>query len=177
MTDEDQVRAMIALWSQADADKDVEGFAALFTEDGVYRGRRGVSRGHEALRKNLADRIAVNPPDRETMHLFYEGRVDVSGDKATAVTPYIGYGRIGSSPWEVMSIGRFHCDLVRQNDRWYFTDVENRSIGAPGGPAPPPRLNSVPGRRRRCACPRRHQLLRSTGSPGPQQGTRVTATT
>ena len=135
MTDEDQVRAMIALWSQADADKDVEGFAALFTEDGVYRGRRGVSRGHEALRKNLADRIAVNPADRETMHLFYEGRVEVSGDKATAVTPYIGYGRIGSSPWEVMSIGRFHCDLVRQGDRWYFTDVENRSIGAPGGPA------------------------------------------
>src|ERR1700753_3316279 len=40
VTDEDQVRAMIALWSQADADKDVKAFAALFTEDGTYRGRR-----------------------------------------------------------------------------------------------------------------------------------------
>jgi hypothetical protein len=126
---------MIALWSKADADKDVEGFAALFTEDGTYRGRRGASRGHAALRKNLADRIAVNPADRETMHLFYEGVISVSGDKATAVAPYIGYGRIGASPWAVMSIGRFHCELTRQDGRWLFTDVENRSIGAPGGPA------------------------------------------
>jgi ketosteroid isomerase-like protein len=135
VTDEDQVRAMIALWSQADAGKDVEGFAALFAEDGVYRGRRGVSRGQVALRKNLADRIAVNPAGRETMHLFYEGVISVSGDQATAVSPYIGYGRIGERPWEVMSIGRFHCELIRSGDRWYFTDVENRSIGEPGGPA------------------------------------------
>ena len=135
MSDEDEIRNLIARWSEADADKDVEGFAAVFTEDGTYRGRRGVSTGRQALRKNLADRNRVNPPDRETMHLFYEGTIAVNGDKATAATPYIGYGRIGDGPWEVMSIGRFHSTAVRTESGWLFTDVENRSIGAPGGPA------------------------------------------
>ena len=65
VSDHDQIREMIARWSQADADKDVEGFAALFTEDGTYRGRRGTSTGQAALRKNLDDRNKVNPPDRQ----------------------------------------------------------------------------------------------------------------
>ena len=43
MTDEDQVRRMIALWSEADADKDPAAFAALFTPDGKYISRRGES--------------------------------------------------------------------------------------------------------------------------------------
>jgi hypothetical protein len=126
---------MIARWSIVDADKDPDGFAALFTEDGVYRGKRGASKGRAALRKNLADRIAKNPKDRETMHLFCEGVITVNGDKANAIFPYVGYGRIGTSRWEVMSIGRYHCELVRTKTGWLFTDIENRSIGEPGWPA------------------------------------------
>ena len=67
---------MIALWSEADADKDPAKFAALFTEDGKYISRRGESIGRAAIYQNLADRIAVNPPERRTMH-----RATVNGDK------------------------------------------------------------------------------------------------
>jgi ketosteroid isomerase-like protein len=135
VTDKEDIREMIARWSKTDADKDVEGFVALFTEDGVYRGRRGVSKGHAAIRKNIADRIALNPPERSTMHLFCEGIIDVNGDNATAEFPYVGYGRIGGSRWEVMSIGRYHCKLARTAKGWRFTDIENASIGPPGWPA------------------------------------------
>jgi uncharacterized protein (TIGR02246 family) len=135
MTDEEQVRRMLALWSEADADKNPDAFAALFTEDGKYVSRRGESVGRAAIHKNLADRIAVNPPERETMHLFAEPVVEVTGDTAHVRAPYVGYGRIGDSPWEVMSIGRFHTWLVRRNGAWLFTEVQNRSIGKAGGPA------------------------------------------
>ena len=135
MTDIEQVRKMIALWSEADADKDPEAFAALFTEDGKYVSRRGVSAGREAIRKNLADRIAVNPPERETYHLFAEPVVEVDGDKAHLRAGYVGYGRIGDAPWEVMSIGRFHTWLVRRDGQWLFTEVQNLSRGKAGGPA------------------------------------------
>jgi uncharacterized protein (TIGR02246 family) len=126
---------MIALWSEADADKDPQAFAALFTEDGKYISRRGDSVGRAAIYKNLADRNAANPPDRRTMHLFTESVVEVSGDTAHARSPYVGYGRIGDGPWEIMSIGRFHTWLVRQDGKWLFTEVQNRSIGKAGGPA------------------------------------------
>jgi len=135
VTDEEQVRRMVALWSEADADKDPAAFAALFTEDGKYVSRRGESVGRAAIYKNLADRIAVNPPDRETMHLFAEPVVDIDGDSAQVRSPYVGYGRIGEAPWEIMSVGRFHCWLVRREGQWLFTEVQNRSIGKAGGPA------------------------------------------
>jgi ketosteroid isomerase-like protein len=135
MTDEDQVRRMIALWSEADGNKDPAAFAALFTEDGKYVSRRGESVGRAAIYKNLADRISLSPPDRETMHLFGEPVVEVTGDTAHARSPYVGYGRIGDAPWEIMSVGRFHTWLVRQGGKWLFTEVENRSIGKAGGPA------------------------------------------
>jgi uncharacterized protein (TIGR02246 family) len=135
VTDEEQVRQMIALWSEADADKDPDAFAALFTEDGKYVSRRGDSVGRAAIRKNLADRVAVNPPDRETMHLFAEAVVLVDGDTAHTRSGYVGYGRIGDAPWEFMSIGRFHTWLVRTDGKWLFTEVQNRSIGKAGGPA------------------------------------------
>jgi ketosteroid isomerase-like protein len=135
VTDKEDIREMIARWSQTDADKDIEGFVALFTENGVYRGRRGASEGREAIRKNITDRITLNPPDRKTMHLFCEGIIDVDGDRATAVFPYVGYGRIGGSRWEVMTIGRYHCELLRTAEGWRFNNIENRSIGEPGWPA------------------------------------------
>jgi hypothetical protein len=69
------------------------------------------------------------------MHLFGLGVIDVDGDSATAVAPYVGYGRIGDGPWEIMSIGRFHTKLVRNGSGWLFAEVENRSIGKAGGPA------------------------------------------
>jgi ketosteroid isomerase-like protein len=135
VTDDEQLRRMVALWAEADADKDPEAFAALFTEDGKYVSRRGESVGRAAIYNNLADRIAVNPSDRETMHLFAEPVVDINGDTAQVRSPYVGYGRIGEAPWEIMSIGRFRCWLLRRDGKWLFTEVQNRSIGKAGGPA------------------------------------------
>jgi hypothetical protein len=134
-SDEWKIQEMIALWSEMDADEDAEGFAALFTRDGTYTGKRGESTGREALKKNREDRTRVNPPERRTLHLFGIGVVNVSGDEGTGKFPYVGYGRIGDQPWEIMSVGHFDAWLVREGDGWLFSRVENNSIGVAGGPA------------------------------------------
>jgi hypothetical protein len=69
------------------------------------------------------------------MHLFAELVVEVNGDTAHARAPYVGYGRIGAGPWEIMTIGHFYTWLVRRGGKWLFTEIQNRSIGKAGGPA------------------------------------------
>jgi uncharacterized protein (TIGR02246 family) len=135
MTDEDAIRRLRALWAECDADKDAKGWSELFTEDGKYISRRGVASGRAEIQRNLEERTASNPPDRHTMHIFGPGNITIDGDSAEAVSAYVAYGRIGDKPWEIMSIGRFYDKLVKRNGEWLFTSVENRAIGASGGPA------------------------------------------
>ena len=84
-------------------------------------GQAAPRHGREALHQNLADRTRLNPPDRRTMHLLAEPLIEINGDTATAVSPYVGYGRIGDAPWEIMSVGRIHTKLVRDGEGWLFT--------------------------------------------------------
>src|SRR5579864_2068613 len=103
MTDEDQIRQMQALWAERDADKDAEGWSQLFTHDGRAISGRGESVGRAAIKKNLEDRTALNPPDRRTMHIFRPSVITVDGRAAEARCAYVAYGRIGENPWQVMT--------------------------------------------------------------------------
>jgi uncharacterized protein (TIGR02246 family) len=135
MDDADEIRRMRALWAECDADKNAKGWSELFTEDGKYISRRGVSTGRAEIQRNLEERTASNPPDRNTMHIFGPGNIRIDGDTAEAEYAYVAYGRVGDKPWEVMSIGRFYDKLVKRNGQWLFTSVENRPVGSSTGPA------------------------------------------
>ena len=144
MSDEDQIRRMRALWAERDADKDAKGWSELFTEDGKYISRRGVSHGRAEIQRNLEERTASNPPDRNTMHIFGPGNIRIDGDTAEAEYAYVAYGRVGDKPWEVMSIGRFYDKLVKRDGQWLFTSVENRPVGSSAGPATSVREAAAP---------------------------------
>ena len=71
MTDEDQLREMQALWAQLNDDKDIEGWTTLYAADGKFVNARGTEFvGHDAIRKNLADRVAAAYPGR-SLHQAY----------------------------------------------------------------------------------------------------------
>ncbi len=135
MTDEDRIRDLQALWSEKDSDKDSRGLSELYASDGKYLSRRGEIVGREAIRHDLEQRTANSPANRRTMHLFGVPRITVDGDTAESVCAYVAYGRIGEDPWAIMSVGQFHCRLVRHGDGWLFAQVENKAIGPSGGPA------------------------------------------
>ena len=127
--DKDQIREMQALYIQREADRDVDGWCALFAETGAYVNPRGNEFvGISAIRKNLTDRIASNPEQCRTSHICGPVVVTVTGDSASSVCDYIAYGRLGpDSPWYVAAVGRIHTQLVRHDAGWRFTEVRNRA--------------------------------------------------
>ncbi len=123
MNDEEQVRAMLALWGQRHADKDADGWSQLWTEDGKYvNPRRDQFVGRPAIRQYLADRYAAHPVDRYIRHVFGVPLVTVSGDTAEISADYASCQCDGAQPPFIGAIGRHHGRLVRQDGRWFFTE-------------------------------------------------------
>ena len=134
MTDEDQIRELQARWAECDADQDADGLTRLFVEDGKFiSGRRVEYVGRAAIHKNMQDRIARNPGNRHTIHIFGPAVIVVSSGHAESRSAYVAYGRDGDGPWEVMTAGRFHTRLVRTDGGWLFSEIDNRIIGTPTG--------------------------------------------
>jgi uncharacterized protein (TIGR02246 family) len=135
MSDEDMIRDLQARWSARDADKDARGLSELYALDGKYVSRRGEIVGRDAIRADLEQRAATNPPDRSTLHLFGSPTIAIDGDQAESECGYVAYGRIGDDPWAIMSAGRFFWRLKREGDRWLAAEVHNRAVGPSSGPA------------------------------------------
>jgi uncharacterized protein (TIGR02246 family) len=62
--------------------RDADGYAELFTEDGMMTGAKGRARGRGALRDAVAEVWAAEPP--RTLHLTLNVTIDESGPDATA---------------------------------------------------------------------------------------------
>ncbi len=135
MDDRDEITELQALWAERDADADAVGWSELFASDGRYISARGEFVGRDAIRRSIEERTARNPPDRRTMHIFGPPVIRIAGDTADSVFAYVAYGRVGDGPWEIMTVGRFHNQLVRQDGRWLFVTMQNRPIGPASGPA------------------------------------------
>ena len=56
MTDEDRIREMMALWSEKDADKDADGFAAQLTAEEFFLFPLARFGGHVGLRNEPGHR-------------------------------------------------------------------------------------------------------------------------
>ncbi len=135
MTDEQAIQELLARWAECDAEQDGEGQSQLYAVDGRHISMRGEYVGRAAIRRGVEERAARNPPDRRTMHIFGPSRIIVDSDTAEAVCAYVAYGRVGELPWEVMTVGRFHNQLIRTDGGWLFAKVHNRAIGSAAGPA------------------------------------------
>ena len=128
MSDQDQIRRLMALWAQRNDDKDGKGWSELFTEDGTFiNARRIEHRGRAAIRKNLEDRTAANPTDRHTTHMLSESVIDIDGDQARAECDYTCWVRVGDAPYHILTIGRCIGHFVRENGGWLFREFDNRA--------------------------------------------------
>ncbi|HEU0168350.1 MAG TPA: nuclear transport factor 2 family protein, partial [Chloroflexota bacterium] len=78
--------------------------------------------GHTAVRAFITRTYANQPADRRTKHLCGNSLIDVAGDNATAETDFVAYERIGSDPWRVHTIGRYHDRLTLDGGQWRFAE-------------------------------------------------------
>jgi uncharacterized protein (TIGR02246 family) len=121
MTNEDEIRELQSRWGQRHAEKDVDGWLALFAEDGKYINPRGGEIvGRAALRDYFTERFIGS--ERNSTHVFGFPIVRVDGDRAELSTDYISCHRDGD---KAGTVGQFGCvinRLVRTGGQWYIAE-------------------------------------------------------
>ena len=125
MTDEQQIRRLLARWAQAYDDRDAAGWTALFAENGRFAVDRPERNhvGRAQIRQYIDTSIANSPADRRTKHLCANPVLRFTApDAADVDVDFVVYSARGSAPWAVTSVGRYRNKLVRQNGEWYFLD-------------------------------------------------------
>jgi 3-phenylpropionate/cinnamic acid dioxygenase small subunit len=123
MSGDDPIRRTLARYPHCHDDRDVDGYVALFAENGHFIGANADHAGRPAIRKFIANAYATQPANRRTKHLCGNSLIDVHGDSAEAITDFVAYERLGDEPWRVHTIGRYLDRLILEEDgEWRFAE-------------------------------------------------------
>jgi uncharacterized protein (TIGR02246 family) len=116
------IEQLLMEYGRAVDNRDWAAFAALFTDDGEWKGAQGSYRGPKQIRESM-DRIftaaAADIPKGSNFHLLTNVIIDLNGDHATASSKFIFYKMNGAKP-EAQVAGRYEDRLVRVGRAWKF---------------------------------------------------------
>jgi hypothetical protein len=126
MSDEEEIRHVLAVYVQRTDDGDAAGKSELFAEDAIYLPTTGSFVGRKAIFDELARRQSARPADRRTKHLCGNSVIAINGDSAEAATDYVVYQRSGDEPWTILVVGRYVDRFVRDGGRWLY--AQNRPV-------------------------------------------------
>jgi uncharacterized protein (TIGR02246 family) len=129
LDDEIQISAMLAAYSQLLDDGLFEPWSDLFTEDARLSFPGRDAEGRDQIRALMEK---VQPDGARGKHMTANSTVDVDGDTATGTTDYL-FVRGGAEGITIVSAGRYHDTLVRQDGRWRFRERRITFLATPGG--------------------------------------------
>ena len=114
---------------------DADGYAAVFTEDGVLDWARGEVKGRAAIREFMASGTydlrkmnfapAQTPDGREwpstVRHLVTNQVIEINGDTARAISYWMNYGNNADRrKIEWLSFGSWDDEFVKIDGEWFF---------------------------------------------------------
>jgi uncharacterized protein (TIGR02246 family) len=116
------IERLLMEYGRAVDNRDFAAFAALFTEDGEWKGAQGSYRGPKEIQKSMEKMFtdaAADIPKGKNFHLLTNVIIDLQGDHATASSKFIFYKMNGGKP-EAEVAGRYEDRLVRVGAAWKF---------------------------------------------------------
>jgi 3-phenylpropionate/cinnamic acid dioxygenase small subunit len=139
MSDADEIRNLIASYSHAADDQRFDDYGACFAVDGefVVNDLTMPQSKLASLARSYAEQTAKMPQPTGTRHLVINSKIEVSGDKASAVSDFLGLG-LSPEGWSISGVGRYTDEFVRRGGRWL---IKKRTLaghkGLPLNPAEP----------------------------------------
>jgi SnoaL-like domain len=123
MSAEQEIRRTLALYPKYVDDRDSDGFASLFAEDGKIHSSSGEFVGPSEIKQFLEDLYATRPPDRQFKHIWSNSVITINGDTAESVSDILVFECFAGHPWFMNIVARHRDKLARQTDgRWLFTE-------------------------------------------------------
>jgi uncharacterized protein (TIGR02246 family) len=116
------IERLLMEYGRAVDSRDFAAFAALFSEDGEWKGAQGSYRGPKEIQKSMEKMFtdaAADIPKGKNFHLLTNVIIDLQGDHATASSKFIFYKMNGAKP-EAEVAGRYEDRLVRVGGAWKF---------------------------------------------------------
>lgn len=134
MTDADAIRDTIARYCHLCDDGRFDAFAELFTTDAELRVMGKVHAGRDAIRTFMAE---AQPPERRGKHVTSNTVIEVDDDApvARAWTDYVFVAPQRDGSFGIISVGRYHDELVADHGRWRFRvrEIVFLADGVPAG--------------------------------------------
>jgi len=116
------IEQLLMEYGRALDNRDFAAFAALFAEDGEWKGAQGSYRGPKEIQKSMEKMFtdaAADIPKGKNFHLLTNVIIDLQGDHATTSSKFIFYKMNGAKP-EAEVAGRYEDRLVRVGGAWKF---------------------------------------------------------
>ena len=115
MSDEEQIRRLLARFVQLRDDKRFEEWVELFTEHGSFSYGSVELDGRAAIRAHVAQLLATDAGK----HLCINSLIEVDGDRATVSSDFAKLDpEPGTSAFVIGTAGRYLDDLVRTSAGW-----------------------------------------------------------
>ena len=131
----EEIRALIMAYGAAHDARDYRTFAELFAEtDGEWVGGLGTARGQAAIFELMDSTIGHDPQPggSGTYHVMTNDQIVIDGDRASAVTKWLYLTPTPSGNPQMVFLGHYDDEFIRENGRWKFLRRE-----APVDIAPP----------------------------------------
>jgi hypothetical protein len=129
LEDKEAIHALLMNYGRTLDARDFAGFEQLFARDSEFAsGGGGDAKGPAAIRALLEGLLKMNaaPVPGRDFHLFYNETIEVSGDRATALSKGAFMVRGQNNRLEMSILANYHDELVREDGRWKF---KRRQIG------------------------------------------------
>jgi uncharacterized protein (TIGR02246 family) len=113
----EEIRNLLVRYGLCLDAKDFEGYASLFTEDGVLDAPLGTTAGRDNITQMLN---GVLGPINPGFHLYCNPLIEVHGDTATSTSRFTYVQSIEGQLPEVRMVGHYDDELRKEDGRWKF---------------------------------------------------------